>query len=117
MSNNKQLPQERIDELFSIVKARFENHMHRHKELKWPEVQAALEGKPDKVWSLNEMEETGGEPDVVGYDTKTKEYIFYDCSPKAPRDAGAFVMTKMPWSPANSTNPNTAPWEWLRRWG
>lgn len=84
MNNNKQLPQERIDELFSILQTRFEKQMHRHKGMEWSDVQAALEANPDKMWSLNEMEETGGEPDVVGYDSKTKEYIFYDCAPESP---------------------------------
>lgn len=85
MSNNKQLPKERIDELFPILKTRFEKHMHRHKGMEWCGVETALEANPDKLWSLNEMQETAGEPDVVGYDTKTKEYIFYDCAPESPK--------------------------------
>ena len=85
MSNKKILPKERIDELFSILKTRFEKNMHRHKGLKWPEIQVRLEAKPDKLWSLNEMEETGGEPDVVDLDKKSGKYIFYDCSPDSPK--------------------------------
>ena len=85
MSNKKKLPQERIDELFQILKSRFEKNMHRHKGLKWTEIQARLEVQPDNLWSLNEMEETGGEPDVVDFDKKTGEYIFYDCSPESPK--------------------------------
>jgi hypothetical protein len=66
------------------LKARFEKNMSRHKGLEWPEVQAKLEAAPEKLWSLNEMERTGGEPDVVGHDKKTGEYIFYDCSAETP---------------------------------
>lgn len=72
-------------ELLDLLKVRFEKNMHRHKGLKWSEVQARLEAHPGSLWSLNEMEETGGEPDVVGYDKKADEYIFYDCSPETPK--------------------------------
>lgn len=72
-------------ELLVVLKTRFENNMHRHKGIAWVDVQARLEAHPDKLWSLNEMEETGGEPDVIGYDTKTDEYIFCDCSAETPR--------------------------------
>jgi hypothetical protein len=85
MSKNKQLTREHITELFTILKQRFENHMHRHKDIDWAKMQDRLEANPDKLWSLNEMEVTGGEPDVVGYDAKTNEYIFYDCSPESPK--------------------------------
>ena len=72
-------------ELLSILETRFENHMNRHKGLEWAKVQARLEANPDKLWSLNEMERTGGEPDVVGHDKKMGEYIFYDCSTESPK--------------------------------
>ena len=85
MVNKHKLPQERIDELFQILKTRFEKNMPRHKGMKWPDVQARLEAKPSKLWSLNEMEETDGEPDVVDYDKKSGEYIFYDCAPESPK--------------------------------
>ncbi|MCB0164856.1 MAG: DUF4256 domain-containing protein, partial [Anaerolineae bacterium] len=68
------------EELLSALNARFEKNMNRHEGLEWAEVQAKLEAKPEKLGSLNEMERTGGEPDVVGYDDETGEYIFYDCS-------------------------------------
>ena len=71
------LSAKQCDELLSILKARFEKNMHRHKDLKWEKVQAKLEANPEKLCSLNTMEETGGEPDVVDYDKKTDEYIFY----------------------------------------
>src|SRR5688572_11967077 len=73
------------EELIGALKARFEKHMNRHKGLEWSKVQARLEGSPEKFWSLNEMEKTGGEPDVVGHDKKTGEYIFYDCSAESPK--------------------------------
>ena len=73
------------EELFGVLKARFEKNMNRHKGLKWPEVQARLEASPEKLRSLHEMERTGGEPDVVSYDKKTGECIFYDCSAESPK--------------------------------
>lgn len=71
-------------ELMHVLKARFEKNMGRHKGIDWVKVQARLEANPEKLWSLNEMEKTGGEPDVVGHDKKTGEYIFYDCSAESP---------------------------------
>ncbi|HWC77576.1 MAG TPA: DUF4256 domain-containing protein, partial [Blastocatellia bacterium] len=76
----KKLSLEDREELLRALKARFEKNMKRHKGLEWTQVQAKLEAIAEKLWSLNEMERTGGEPDVVGYDKKTGEYIFYDCS-------------------------------------
>jgi hypothetical protein len=84
-SNQKEKPPEQQEELFSALKARFERNMHRHKGLEWAKVQIKLEANPEKLWSLNEMEETGGEPDVVGYDKTTGEYVFYDCSAESPK--------------------------------
>jgi len=71
--------------LLTTLKSRFEKHTNRHKGLDWSKVQAKLEANPEKLWSLNEMETTGGEPDVVGHDKKTSEYIFYDCSAESPK--------------------------------
>lgn len=86
MSNkNKKLSAGDRDELLNILKARFEKNMSRHKGLEWAKVHAKLEANPGKLWSLNEMEASGGEPDVVGYDKKTGEYIFYDCSAESPK--------------------------------
>jgi hypothetical protein len=81
------LPAGRREELLRTLKARFEKNMNRHKGLEWVKVQAKLdpESSGEKLWSLNEMEETGGEPDVVGHDKKTGEYIFYDCSAESPK--------------------------------
>jgi len=72
--------------LLRTSKARFDKNVNRHQGIEWVKVQARLEANPEKLWSLNEMERTGGEPDVVGHDSKTGEYIFYDCSPESPRD-------------------------------
>jgi len=82
----KKLSPEQSKELLSVLKARFEKNMNRHKGLEWAKVQAKLEANPEKLWSLDDMETTGGEPDVVGYDKKTGEYIFYDCSAESPKD-------------------------------
>ena len=79
------LSREQREELLRALTARFEKNIKRHKGLEWAEVQAKLESSPDKLWSLSEMERTGGEPDVVGHDTKTGEYIFYDCSAESPK--------------------------------
>lgn len=86
-SNTKNLSPERFDKLLRTLKARFEKNMNRHKGLEWAKVQAKLDPAKagEKLWSLDEMEETGGEPDVVGYDQKTSEYIFYDCSAESPK--------------------------------
>jgi len=81
----KELSPEQSKELLSTLKARFEKNTDRHKGLEWAKVQARLEANPGKLWSLDEMELTGGEPDVVGYDDKTGEYIFYDCSVESPK--------------------------------
>jgi hypothetical protein len=80
----KELSSEQRDELLRILKARFEKNMNRHKGLEWANVHAKLKANPEKLWSLNEMERTGGEPDVVDYDKKSNEYIFYDCSIESP---------------------------------
>jgi hypothetical protein len=85
-SNKKKLSSEQREELLRAVKARFEKNMNRHEGLEWTKVQAKLAANAEKLWSLNEMERTGGEPDVVGYDKKTGEYIFFDCSLETPKD-------------------------------
>src|SRR6266403_853464 len=83
-SNKKELSPEQREELLRALKARFEKNMNHHKGLEWAKVQAKLEANTEKLWSLSEMERTVGEPDVVGFDKKTGEYIFYDCSAESP---------------------------------
>jgi len=85
MANNKELTREQRDELIKILKTRFEKNMARHKNFDWAKIQAKLELNPEKLWTLNEMENTGGEPDVVGTDKNTGEFIFYDCSAESPK--------------------------------
>ena len=86
MKNEKsELSPEQREELLSVLKARFEKNMNRHKGFEWDRVQAKLEANTEKLWSLNEMERTGGEPDVVFYDKETGEHIFYDCSTESPK--------------------------------
>ena len=82
--NKKELSPERREELLGILKTRFEKNINRHKGLGWAEVKTKLEASAEKLWSLSEMERTGGEPDVVGQDKKTGEYLFFDCSPQSP---------------------------------
>jgi len=84
-SMKKELSSKQREELLKTLKARFEKNMNRHKGLEWAKVQAKLEANNEKLWSLNEMERTGGEPDVVGFDKKKGEYIFYDCSAESPK--------------------------------
>jgi len=84
-SNKKELSPEQREELLRALKGRFEKNMDRHKGVEWAKVQAKLEANTEKLWSLHEMERTGGEPDVVGHDKKTGEYIFYDCSAESPK--------------------------------
>lgn len=81
----KEITPEQCEKLFQTLNARFEKNMNRHEGLEWAKVKAKLEGNMEKMWSLYQMEETGGEPDVVGYDTETNEFIFYDCSAESPK--------------------------------
>ncbi len=86
MEKIRKLSLEKQEELIGILKNRFNKNIARHKGLEWGHIQVKLEANTDKLWSLNEMERTGGEPDVVGHDEKMGEYIFYDCSPESPKD-------------------------------
>jgi len=86
MKNTGKLHPDQQASLLTTLKARFEKHMHRHKGLDWSKVQAKLTAQPKKLSALNEMELTGGEPDVVGYDKSKDEFIFYDCSPESPKE-------------------------------
>ncbi len=83
-SSKSELSTEQREELLKTLRTRFEKNMNRHQGLEWGKVQTKLEANPEKLWSLSEMERTGGEPDVVGYDEKTAEYIFYDCAAETP---------------------------------
>lgn len=107
-STKHKLSAEQSKELLKTLKVRFEKHMQRHKGIEWAKVQAKLETNPEKLWILDDMETTGGEPDVVGYDTKTGEYIFYDCSAESPKGRrsvcfdGDALASRKEHKPANS---------------
>src|SRR5258706_5016882 len=92
--SNVTLSRKQREELLETLKAGFEKTGSRHKGFEWADVQAKLEANPEKLWSINEMERTGGEPDVVGHDKKTCEYIFYDCSPESPRGRRSFCYDR-----------------------
>jgi hypothetical protein len=85
MKGKKELSPDQSKELFGVLKARFEKNANRHEDIEWSKIRTKLEGSPEKLWSLYEMERTGGEPDVVGQDRDTGEYIFYDCSAESPK--------------------------------
>jgi hypothetical protein len=104
-SNKKKLSPEQREELLKILKARFENNMSRHKDLEWDKLQAKLEANTEKLWSLNEMERTGGEPDVVGYDRKTGEYIIYDCSAESPNGRRSVCYDHEGWVARKDVKP------------
>lgn len=84
-ATKKRLSARQQEELLDVLQARFEKNMRRHKGVEWSKVQSKLEAKPEKLWSLNEMEDTGGEPDVIAHDKKTGEYLFGDCSAESPK--------------------------------
>ena len=86
VETKKKLSAEQREELLKALQARFENNLNRHKGLEWAKVRAKLEANVEKLWSLHEMEKTGGEPDVIGQDKKTAEYLFFDCSAESPKD-------------------------------
>jgi hypothetical protein len=92
--NEKKLSPKQREELLATLQTRFEKNFKRHSGLEWAEVQARLEGNVEKLWSLNEMERTGGEPDVVGQDKKTGEYLFFDCSAESPKGRTSFCYDR-----------------------
>ncbi len=102
------LPRERQAELLLILQKRFEKNMPRHKGLSWDHVRAKLEDQPDKLWSLNLMEETEGEPDVVGYDAATNEYIFYDCSDESPKGRRSLCYDPEAWEARKEHKPQNS---------
>lgn len=94
MTNSSKLSTDQQQELLRVLEDRFHKNMGRHKGLKWADVQAKLEASPEKLWSLDVMEETGGEPDVVGYDKATGEFLFYDCSPESPKGRRSYCYDR-----------------------
>jgi hypothetical protein len=104
--NKNKLSKERQEELLKILKSRFEKNMNRHKGIVWAKVEDRLNSNPAKLWSLNEMEETGGEPDVVGHDKKTGEYIFYDCSAESPKGRRSLCYDRKAWESRKEHKPD-----------
>jgi hypothetical protein len=104
-SNKKELSLKQREELLRALNARFEKNRNRHAGLEWAKVQAKLEAHPEKLWSLNEMERTGGEPDVVGYDKKTAEYVFYDCSAESPKSRRNLCYDRKAWESRKEHKP------------
>jgi len=104
----KALASKQRAELLQALQTRFEKNTNRHPGLAWDRVQANLDAHPEKLWSLNEMERTGGEPDVVGYDQKTGEYIFYDCSAASPKDRRSFCYDRQALDSRKEAKPNNS---------
>lgn len=105
MENKKELSPEHREELIKVLKTRFEKNMPRHKGIDWAKVQAKLEAKAEKLWSLDEMESTGGEPDVIGYDEKTGEYLFCDCAPESPKGRRSLCYDRDAWESRKEFKP------------
>ena len=103
--NKKELSPEHHEELLRVLKSRFETNVNRHKGLAWIQVQAKLEVNTEKLWSLNEMEISGGEPDVIGYDNKSGEYIFYDCSAESPKGRRSLCYDFEAWESRKEHKP------------
>ncbi len=106
-ANTKELSATQREALLKKLKARFEKNMNRHKGMEWAAIQAKLETNNDKLWSLSEMETTGGEPDVVVYDKKTSEYIFYDCSPESPKERRSICYDRAAWESRKENKPKS----------
>ena len=108
-SSKKELSSKQREELLGALQARFERNMNRHNGLEWAKIKAKLEANTEKLWSLNEMERTGGEPDVVSQDKKTREYIFFDCSAETPKDRTSVCYDREGWESRKEHRPkNTA---------
>ncbi len=103
-TTNELLPAE-SEELLKQLQTRFEKNMSRHKGLEWADVLTRLENHPEKIWTLSEMERTGGEPDVVGHDKKTGEYIFYDCSAESPKERRSLCYDREAWESRKEHKP------------
>ncbi|WED44248.1 DUF4256 domain-containing protein [Legionella cardiaca] len=106
-NSKKELSLAQREELFSVLKERFAKNMNRHKNLEWEKVQAKLGANNQKLWSLCEMERTGGEPDVVGYDENTGEYIFYDCSAESPKGRRSICYDREGWEARKEFKPES----------
>jgi hypothetical protein len=106
MSKKNLSPEHRV-ELLTELKERFEKNMSRHKGLRWSDVEAKLTADPAKLWSLSELERTGGEPDVVGFNKQTGEFIFYDCSPESPKGRRSLCYDRAAWESRKEHKPDS----------
>jgi len=104
-SNRKLISSNERAELIALLKARFDKNKNRHKEIEWAQVLAKLEANPEKLWSLNEMEITGGEPDLVGIDKKTDAYLFYDCAAESPKGRRSICYDRAALDPRKENKP------------
>lgn len=104
----KNLSEEQKEELLQTLQTRFENHMNRHEKLEWQAVREKLEQQPDKLWSLHQMELTGGEPDVVRNNKETGEYIFFDCSPESPKGRRSYCYDREAWESRKKNKPENS---------
>lgn len=111
METKRHLPDAARAELLETLQARFARHMKRHPGIEWPAVQARLDAQADKLWSLHEMERTGGAPDVVGYDAATGEYLFVDCSPESPADRRSLCYDRAAWEARKEARPESSAME------
>ena len=116
MQMAKDMKAKQSEELLRALKARFEKNVNRHKGLEWVKVQAKLEANTEKLWSLNEMERTGGEPDVVGYDKNTGEYVFCDCSAESPKGRRSVCYDRRRWSQGKNINRKITLLIWQLPW-
>lgn len=107
-NTTRALAPDQRDALLSVVHARFARNLHRHPGLEWITIQARLDANPDKLWSLHEMERTGGEPDVVGYDHTTDTYLFYDCSAESPNGRRSLCYDRAAWEARKEHKPETS---------
>jgi hypothetical protein len=108
MATNKDLSAAQRGELLNTLQARFTKHMHRHQGVDWAHVQARLEAQPEKLWSLYEMERTGGEPDVVDHDAATGEYLFVDCSAESPKERRSLCYDRAAWEARKEARPESS---------
>ena len=103
----KKVSPKQVEELLRVLQARFEKNMNRHRGLEWAKVEAKLKAHPEMLWSLHEMEKTGGEPDVVGHDQKTDQYIFFDCSAETPKGRVSVCYDREGWESRKEHRPKT----------
>ena len=117
INNKNELPPKQREELLNVLKARFEKNMDRHKGFDWAKVQAKLEANPGKLWSLSEMERTGGEPDVVVVDKKSGEYVFYDCAAESPKGRRSVCYDREAWESRKENRPEDTAMDMAARMG